>query len=144
MNLFTGAGLAFTLAWGGGPLNVAARGSGLQFHAKSTQPITLQIHAVDIWTSDWFTNCSMSTESTVVHRCFQYARNTCTVPGGNVWTQCRFSWSDFNRPVWGTMGDNLPLDSSSMTDLQFQVPVVPNGVAPLTYSFAIDDVAFVP
>jgi hypothetical protein len=86
----------------------------------------------------------MDATSTVVHRCFQYPQVTCTVPGGNVWTLCRFAWSDFKRPVWGTMGDNMPLDSSAMTDAQFQTPTVPMGASPLTYSFAIDDVAFVP
>jgi len=41
------------------------------------------------------------------------------------------------------MGDNMPVDASGMTDAQFQTPTVTMGAAPLTYSFAIDDVAFV-
>jgi hypothetical protein len=144
MNLTTGAGLAFNLTATGAALNVAARGSGLQFQAKSAQAIALKVKAVDIWTSEMFPNCSMEPAPSVVHRCYQYPQATCTVPGGNVWTQCRFAWSDFRRPAWGTMGDNLPLDTSAMTDAQFQTPTVPMGAAPLTYSFAIDDVAFVP
>jgi hypothetical protein len=144
MNLTTGAGLAFNLTATGAPLNVAARGSGIQFRAKSAQAIMLKVKTVDIWTNETFPNCSMDPASTVVHRCFQYPVATCNVPGGNVWMLCRFVWSDFKRPVWGTMGDNLPLDASAMTDAQFQTPTVPMGAAPLTYSFAIDDVAFVP
>jgi hypothetical protein len=144
MNLTTGAGLAFNLTSTGAPLSVAARGSGLQFQAKSAQAIMLKVKAVDIWTNETFPNCSMDPASTVVHRCYQYPQAICTVPGGNVWTLCRFVWSDFKRPVWGTMGDNLPLDASAMTDAQFQTPTVPMGATPLTYSFAIDDVAFVP
>jgi hypothetical protein len=144
MNLTTGAGLAFNLTSTGAPLSVATRGSGLQFQAKSAQAIVLKVKAVDIWTNETFTNCSTDPAPTVVHRCYQYPQATCTVPGGNVWTLCRFAWSDFRRPPWGTMGDNLPLDTSAMTDAQFQTPTVPMGATPLTYSFALDDVAFMP
>ena len=143
-NLTTGAGLAFNLTANGAPLDVGARGSGLQFQAKSAQAIVLKIKAVDTWTNETFPNCSTDPASTVVHRCYQYPQATCSVPGGNVWISCRFAWSDFKRPVWGTLGDNLPLDPTAMTDAQFQTPTVPMGAAPLTYSFAIDDVAFVP
>jgi hypothetical protein len=143
-NLFNGGGITLALTPNNTGMNVAARGSGITLYAKSAQAITLQILAVDIWTSDAHPNCSTSTAPTVVHRCFQNAQKNIAVPGGNVWTRFSFVWSDFRRPLWGNLGDNLPLDSSAMLELHVQTPGVPMGSAALSYSFAVDDVAFVP
>jgi hypothetical protein len=143
-NVFPGAGLGIVLTPNQTSLNVAVRGSGIQFQVRSTRPVVLRMLAMDIWTDQPFMNCSESTASNVVHRCYQYPQTTCTVPVADVWTQCRAPWSAFKRPLWGNMGDNLPLDTSAMTNFQILAPPTPMGTATQTWVYAVDDVAFTP
>jgi hypothetical protein len=150
-NIFPTAGFGVTFTNVKSPIDVGARGIGIQFYVKSDVAVSLQLQMGDIWTDPDSGSCTTTNSAAVENVCYNYPTAICTVPADTTtWSLCRVFFSSANgipafaRQNWGNLGAGEPVDSGAATLFQITPPLTPAGLAPITYHISIDDISFIP